>query len=164
MNFLLPPDIRRATKDDVSVIRRLVNDAYRELEDLGLNFTGTYQDEHTTFERMLGAEVYLLYRKNELVASINISLKELESGAGSCVYIHQLAVRSDQKRKGIGTYLLDLAECRAVHEGISRLQLDTAIPATHLVKLYERRGFQPIAEVQWEGKTYKSYIMEKRLG
>ena len=76
VSFPLPPDIRRATTDDVSAIRRLVNDAYRELEDLGLNFTGTYQDEQTTFERMQGAEVYLLYRQNELVASINISLKE----------------------------------------------------------------------------------------
>ncbi|MCX6124732.1 MAG: GNAT family N-acetyltransferase, partial [Proteobacteria bacterium] len=164
MGFPLPPDIRRATIEDVPAMRKLVNDAYRELADMGLNFTGTYQDEQITIERMQGAEVYLLHRGNELVASINISIKELENGTDRCVFIHQLAVRPDQKRKGIGSYLMNLAERRAIHEGISRLQLDTAIPATHLVKLYEGRGFKPIEEVQWEGKTYKSYIMEKRLG
>lgn len=163
MGFHLPSDIRLATFEDVPAIRALVNDAYRELANLGFNYTGTYQDERITTERMQGAEVYLLYRNNELLASINVSIKDLNNSDGECLFIHQLAVRPDHKRNGIGTYLMDLAERRASYSGITRLQLDTAIPATHLVELYRRRGFEPIEEVQWEGKTYKSYIMEKRL-
>ena len=163
MSFKLPSDTRLATMEDVPSLRRLVNEAYRELADMGFNFTGTYQDEKTTLERMQGAEVYLLHRNSELIASINLSIKELDGGADRCIFIHQLAVRSDQKRQGIGSYLMDLAEKCAIYNGISRLQLDTAIPAHHLVAMYERRGYLPIEEVQWEGKSYRSYIMEKRL-
>lgn len=163
MSFPLPPNVRRATLEDVPVLRQLVNDAYRELADLGLNFTGTFQDEDITRRRMQDAEVYMLHRDGELIASMNVSLKDLDNGNDRCLFIHQLAVRPDQKRRGIGSYLLKLAETRAQQLKISRLRLDTAIPATHLVKLYESRGYAPIEEVQWEGKSYRSFIMEKRL-
>ncbi len=163
MSLQLPSEIRLATHDDVPAIRHLVNAAYQELADMGLNFTGTYQDEEITIERMQDAEVYLLHRNAELIATMNLSIRELDDGAGRCVFIHQLAVRPDQKKNGIGSYLMDLAEQRALNAGISKLQLDTAIPAKHLVSMYQRRGFAPIKEVQWEGKTYRSYIMEKSL-
>lgn len=163
MNFALPVEIRLATQDDAPALRQLVNAAYRELADMGLNFTGTYQDERITIERMRDAEVYLIHLNGELIASMNLSIKEMDDSDDRCIYIHQLAVRPDQKRQGIGSYLMDLAEKRAMRDSISKLQLDTAIPAKHLVSMYQRLGFTPIKEVQWEGKTYKSYIMEKRL-
>lgn len=159
----LPPNLRLANETDVPALRRLVNDAYRELADMGLNYTGTYQDEDITRERMAGAEVYVLERQGELLASISLSVSDTSDGTGTCLYINQLAVRPDQRRNGIGTDLLDFAEQRATYGGLERLRLDTAIPAKHLVALYERRGYRPVEEVQWEGKTYKSYIMEKNL-
>jgi ribosomal protein S18 acetylase RimI-like enzyme len=159
MSFPLPQDVRLATDADVPALRRLVNAAYRELADLGLNFTGTYQDEAITRQRMRDAEVFLLYRDGELVASLSVTVK----GDEPHLYINQLAVRPDRKRQGLGRYLLDLAEARAHVSGVSLLRLDTAIPATHLVEMYRQRGFRVIGEVQWEGKTYRSYVMEKTL-
>jgi ribosomal protein S18 acetylase RimI-like enzyme len=159
MTFQLPQDVRLATDADVPALRCLVNSAYSELADLGLNFTGTYQDEAITRERMLGAEVFLLYRDGELVASLSATIK----GDEPHLYINQVAVRPDRKRQGLGRYLLDLAEARASASGLSHLRLDTAVPAAHLVEMYRQRGYQAIDEVQWDGKTYRSCIMEKRL-
>lgn len=159
-----PPYLTRlATDVDVPALRKLVNAAYQELADMGLNFTGTYQDDAITRRRMQDAEVHMLFLETELIASINVSIKEIENSSDKCLFINQLAVRPDQKRRGIGSYLLDLAEDRARRLELSRLRLDTAIPATHLVKWYERRGYATIEEVQWQGKSYRSYIMEKRL-
>jgi uncharacterized protein len=163
MKFSLPPEIRLAKSKDVQAIRQLVNSAYSELAEMGLNFTGTYQDEQITIDRMRNAEVYLLHRGGELVASMNLSIKERDDHHDRCVYIHQLAVRPDCKRQGIGSILIKLAENRALCAGIEKLCLDTAVPAKHLVSMYLHRGFVPIKEVQWDGKTYRSYIMEKRI-
>jgi ribosomal protein S18 acetylase RimI-like enzyme len=140
-----------------------VNLAYQELATIGLNFTGSYQDETETLRRMQKAEVYSMICDGRMIACMNLTVRKSYVGDGLCLYIHQLAVLPEFKRQGIGSRLLDLAEKRAIHEGLNKLQLDTATTATHLVKLYRRRGFTPILEVQWEGKTYRSYIMEKIL-
>jgi predicted N-acetyltransferase YhbS len=161
--LMLHPELRQARDEDVPALRLLVNAAYEELADLGLNFTGTYQDEAITRDRMRKAEVFLLTRDSKLIASISLSVKDIGEGDTSCLYINQLAVLPEFKRQGIGTYLLKFAEERAMFFGLERLRLDTAIPATHLVEVYRTMGYQEIDTVQWKGKTYSSYIMEKRL-
>lgn len=151
---------RVATDDDVPTLRRLVNAAYRELAEMGLNFTGTYQDEAITRERMQGNEVYLAFAGDKLVGTICLEVEE-RPGEPKVMYLTQFAVEPSCKRQGIGKRLLKLAEQRAREKGIDRMQLDTAKPAAHLVALYEGQGFTVIDEIQWEGKTYSSYIMEK---
>lgn len=153
---------RLATDADVPELRRLVNSAYQQLADLGLNFTGTYQDEKITRERMQNNDVYLAFAKDELIGTISLEV-ETHKGVLPVLYLTQLAVAPKCKRQGLGRTLLRLAEEKAREKGICRLQLDTAAPATHLVKLYLSQGFEIIEEIQWRGKTYRSYIMEKYL-
>lgn len=153
--------LRLATDDDVPAIRLLVNAAYRELADLGMNYTGTYQDERITRERMQGRDVWLAFADNRLVATISIDVRE-QNGRPT-LYIGQFAVAPDLKRQGIGAYLMDHVERIAHERGLTRLGLDTATKAHHLVRFYTSRGFRTVEQVHWEGKTYESYIMEKDL-
>lgn len=153
---------RLATDADVPALRILVNSAYQQLADLGLNFTGTYQNEDITRERMVNNDVYLAYAHDELVGTISLEVKT-NKGDLPVLYLTQLAVAPKFKRQGLGRILLGLAEEKAREKGICRLQLDTAAPATHLVQLYLSQGFEIIEEIQWGGKTYRSYIMEKYL-
>lgn len=153
--------VRLAGEPDVPALRLLVNAAYRQLADLGLNFTGTYQDEQVTRERMQGREVHLAFREQELVGTVSLHVKPL--GSRQVLYINQFAVSPEHQRQGIGNFLLGLAERRAMELGVGALQLDTAAPAEHLVMMYRKVGFQIVQEVQWDGKTYSSYIMEKQL-
>lgn len=154
---------RLATDADVPALRKLVNVAYQELADIGLNFTGTYQDEAITRERMQGKEVLLAFMQTELVGTLSFSVRDQDDGH-TVLYLGQFAVAPERKRQGIGRQLLYRAEERAKQLGLNRLRLDTAMPATHLVQLYKSHGYGIISQVKWEGKTYESLIMEKVLG
>lgn len=143
-----------------SEIRSLVNKAYQELSDMGLNYTATYQDVETTIERMSSGQVFILKKQNQIVATILYSKKNYFTNKNTA-YVGQFAVLPELKRQGLGTYLMDFCEQLAQQQGYEGLQLDTAIPATHLVKMYEKRDYKIVGETQWEGKTYRSYIFEK---
>jgi len=152
--------LRLATDDDVPALRRLVNAAYGELADRGLNYTGTFQDEEITRERMQGNDVYLASLGEKLIGTISLELQDEDQ---PLLYISQLGVLPEHKGQGIGRKLLLWAETVARTKGASRLQLDTAVPAVHLVSLYQSLGYEVIDEVQWRGKSYRSYVMEKKL-
>lgn len=153
--------VRLAKDDDVPALRLLVNAAYRELSEMGMNYTGTYQDEDGTRSRMRGRDVYLAYHGDRLVATISTDLRE-QNGQPT-LYISQFAVQPDLKRHGIGRFLMDYVEEMARQRGINRLGLDTATRAHHLVRFYTSRGFRVVSEMHWEGKTYDSYVMEKDI-
>lgn len=153
--------IRLANESDVPALRLLVNAAYRELAEMGLNYTGSYQDEEITRTRMQGRDVYLAFLDGRLVATISTVIRE--QNGRTTLYISQFAVSPDLKRQGIGRFLMGYVERVARQRGIGRLGLDTATTAHHLVQFYSGLGFHVVAEDHWEGKTYRSYIMEKDL-
>lgn len=152
---------RLADDRDVPALRSLVNSAYRPLAESGMNFLGAYQDEQITRERMQGKEVHLAFIGDQLVGTISLEVEQKEHGP--VLYINQLAVAPAYQRQGIGGILLRFAEQRATELGLGALELDTAIPAKHLVNMYDRAGYRVLREVHWPGKTYDSYIMHKQL-
>ncbi len=152
-----------AGEADVPALRRVVNQAYRELAEMGLNYTGTYQDDALTRARMEGKDVYLAYVNGVLAGTV--SLEEVRPADDEPhFYLSQLAVIPAHKGRGLGRLLLALAEDKALERGLLRIRLDTAIPAGRLVRFYQAAGFEVIREVHWPGKTYRSYVMEKQIG
>ncbi|MBK9322912.1 MAG: hypothetical protein IPM97_08215 [Bdellovibrionaceae bacterium] len=55
------------TRIGCSNIRQLVNSAYKELADVGLNYTATYQDEIVTRERISKGKALLLKKEGQLL-------------------------------------------------------------------------------------------------
>lgn len=142
-------------------MRRLINAAYRELGDMGLNFTGVTQDEETTRRRMQGRDVFVIEGDGRLLGTVTFSVHE--ENDIKCGYVNLLAVDPSERRRGLGAELMVVAERRARELGLDRVRLDTATTATHLVRWYTARGYLPVEEVQWEGKAYRSVILEKRI-
>lgn len=147
---------------DVPNIRVLVNSAYKELGDLGLNYTGTYQDEQTTRERMSAGRSYLLEKEGQLIGTVLLH-KENHFTRKNSAYVSQLAVTPSLKNRGYGSLFMDLCEDLARKEGYQSIQLDTAKPAKRLVDWYVKRGYRIVGAVRWAGKTYDSWIFEKNL-
>lgn len=154
--------LREANDADVPRLRALINSAYRELWDLGMNYTGTYQDEEITRERLGKGRGFVLESDGELLATVLLSRKNEITGRDSA-YISQLAVAPNLKKKGLGSLLMDHCEDLARNERIPCVQLDTAQPASHLVSWYLSRGYRIVGRKQWDGKTYASWIFERDL-
>lgn len=152
---------RLAFETDVPALRRLVNAAYRVLGEMGLNYTGVFQDEEITRQRMRGREVYILEDEGVLVGTVTFSVEEEDGERYG--YVNQLAVEPSRQRQGLGGRLMDIAEERARDLGLRSVRLDTALPAHHLVRWYAARGYVEIGRTRWSGKTYESVIPEKSL-
>lgn len=153
---------RIATDKDVSQIRTLVNEAYKELADQGLNYTASYQDEEETRRRMAQGRTFVLVSGTEIVGSVLFFEKNYFTEKKSA-YIGQFAISPKLKRQGLGSIIMDFLEQLANDEKFEAIQLDTAKPAKHLVDWYQSRGYKTVGEKHWDGKTYDSYIMEKTL-
>lgn len=155
-------DVRRALRSDATSVRELLNSAYADHAAAGLNFTAATQDEPFTRRQIQRYEVYVLETDGRLVATISLCDKPPQADVRH-IYINKLAVATDLRGHGLGKRLLSFAEQVARDRGIKVLRLDTAIPATKLVTLYSRTGYQVRKTHHWDGKTYESLIMEKIL-
>ncbi len=154
--------VRMVQECDIPAIRLLVNMAYKELADMGLNYTATYQDEKITQERIRGGRAFLLEKNQKIVGTVLFTVRNYFTQCRSG-YVSQLAIHPSLKRSGLGTYLMRFCEELALSEGYEALQLDTAKPARHLVNWYQIQGYKVIGAEKWVGKTYESWIFEKKL-
>ncbi len=75
--------IRLANERDIPELRLLINAAYKELADLGLNYTGSYQDEEITRQRMAGKDIYLALHDSMLVGTVSME-RLLPAATGYC--------------------------------------------------------------------------------
>jgi ribosomal protein S18 acetylase RimI-like enzyme len=157
---LLFQSLRQATQDDIPALRKLVNQAYQELTDLGLNYTAVDQDEEKTRERLNKGRAFVLTAENNLIATVLLSA-ENHFTEKNTAYVSQFAVAPKFKKSGLGSLLMDHCESLAQLEKFEGVQLDTAKPAKHLVNWYLKRGYQIVGEKHWDGKTYDSFIFEK---
>lgn len=65
------------------------------------------------------------------------------------VYVHQMAVHSRHREKGVGTALVNAATELASELGIQRLGLDVYAFNTEAISFYKNRGFQVVRHVMW---------------
>jgi GNAT superfamily N-acetyltransferase len=159
--------IRRFRRDDVSALTGMLHRAYAELGAMGLNFTAVDQDEPTTLRRASGGESWVVTSGNELVAAMTMTfppeaaLQDIsqEAALPNRVWLNQLAVDPTFRGRGLAGRLWVQGAAWARSAGASHVGLDTAVPATHLISLYSRWGFQGRETVRWPGKTYESTIM-----
>lgn len=75
----------------------------------------------------------------------------------------QFGVEPSAQSAGIGSLLIDTAAAHARSANARELACDTAIPASHLVAYYRKRGFRSIEEYRWPHATYASIILSKTL-
>jgi GNAT superfamily N-acetyltransferase len=163
---------RRYVPQDAGALTALLNDAYREWSDRGLNFTAATQDVETTRARTSGGACWVIEHNGELAATLTMSfpppfdVQQLTRVARvrGRAWIGQIAVRESLRGRSVARGLYDVACEWALQNGVTSVGLDTAVSAEHLVSMYERWGFQQEGIVRFEDKTYDSLVMVQLLG
>jgi ribosomal protein S18 acetylase RimI-like enzyme len=159
--------IRELYQDDsLEELTELLHRSYEALAEMGLKYVATYQDVATTGKRISQGVTFVAVLGGKLVGTIIFTRPEhtnIPRGkpiplAGK---LNQLGVEPKLQGMGIGKRLFVHAEEYAKAKGVSALVLDTAEPATHLIKWYERMGYQFVEYVQWDITNYRSVVMVK---
>lgn len=152
--------------DDVAQLTELLHRAYKELADMGLRYTATWQTPDITEDRIQGGRCTVAVLNDRFVGTVTFYQE-----SDGCEWYErpevasfgQFGVDPDFRMLGIGRTLMDIVEGQAREAGVEELALDTAEGATHLISLYSKRGFRFVQHVQWHETNYRSVILSKRL-
>jgi GNAT superfamily N-acetyltransferase len=163
--------IVRSMRDDdpVPAITRLLHEAYAPLAAMGLRYTATHQGDDVTLRRLQRGFPWVAEQDGKIVATVTLYPT---AGPGSaCRWYRQpgvfsfgqFAVHPDLQRRGIGEKLVGMLEREALARGGRELALDTAEPAHHLRRWYEKLGYRFIEFADWSTTNYHSVILSKQL-
>ncbi|MGV8912931.1 MAG: GNAT family N-acetyltransferase [Rhodoglobus sp.] len=159
--------VRQFADSDAKAVTRVLHAAYAELGNRGLNYTAVDQDSGTTLARARGGRCWVVERGEHIVGTLTMSmppssgLQELttEAQVPQRAWLNQVAVLPTEQRAGIASELWRRGQKWARNNGATSIGVDTAVPAEHLVKLYQDWGFEMIATIHWPSKTYDSAVM-----
>lgn len=164
--------VRLFVDADADRLTELLHCAYAELGAMGLNYTAVDQDVKTTRDRVRGGRCWVVEQDSRLVGSLTMSLppsaglQRLSAHARPehRAWLNQVAVSPDARGLGIAADLWQKGRRWAVDQQATSVGVDTAVPAEHLLRLYESWGFVRVDTIQWPGKTYASAVMTRPLG
>jgi len=156
------------SEDSVASLTALLHRSYRELAKQGLNFSAADQTPDDTMRRLRQGECFVAIAGDTVVGTILLIMPGRKTRVQcynrvDVAHFGQFAVEPDLQREGIGDRLLSHVENRARTAGMRELALDTAAGATDLIGYYTRRGYRRVDKVRWDGKTYESVVLSKRL-
>jgi len=163
--------VRLFDPSDADTLTDLLHAAYAELGAAGLNFTAVDQDAVTTLERAVAGRCWVVEDDGHLIGTLTVSMPPsaglqeltLEARRSNRAWLNQVAVSPDHRGLGIASDLWSRGLRWAAAQSATSIGVDTAIPAVHLVALYECWGFTTVGEIHWPGKTYESVVMVRPL-
>ena len=157
-----------AAGDSIETMTALLHRGYAGLASMGFNYTAVDQDDGTTRRRASNGTCLVAVLDGRIVGTVTLADPGRIDGTPcfekpGVAVAGQFAVEPGLQGRGVGAALMDAAERLAVERGYAAVAGDTSEGATHLIAFYERRGYRVVERVRWEGKTYTSVVLEKRL-
>lgn len=105
-------------------------------------------------------EVFFVVARDEALGLGTAALVDRGDGSGE---LKRMFVTGAARGAGVGRALLEKIEALARAAGIELLQLETGLPQTAAIALYERSGYREIPPFGQYVDDPTSYCMEKRL-
>ena len=162
--------IRRVgPQDDLSALTELIHAAYAPHAAQGLRYWGTHQSVEDTAKRLQSGLAWLMLQGSKYVGTATLRPPQPESPVSLYrqVGVHSLAqfcVCPSKKGAGLGKALHGHVLAAAQELGAQGIALDTARPATALIRLYESWGYKVVGQCDWRPHTnYESVVMYRAL-
>lgn len=154
--------------DSLEELTALIRAAYSQLAALGFRYWGTYQSVDDTRHRCASGTCLVAVSEGRFLGTV--LLKDVFDEGDPPLYrergtrvVSQFAILPELQGQGLGSRLLAEAERVAREDGASKVALDTAEGANHLIAFYEKRGYGLVGTVDWHDTNYVSVLMAKRL-
>ena len=163
-----------AARDSMDALTALLHRAYAPLAAAGMNFTAATQGPEVTARRAAEGQCFVATIGPTIVGTVTVCGPYDDAAAPwatalrwfrdrDTAHFHQFAVAPELQGQGLGRRLVTRCEHWAREHGYRRMALDTAENASALRALYQRLGYGDVGHVQWEGRNFRSVIMQKSL-
>ncbi|GMU72762.1 MAG: hypothetical protein AMXMBFR42_22180 [Burkholderiales bacterium] len=155
--------------DDLDALTALIHSAYASHLTLGLRYWATHQPTSDTAKHLRSGHGLILIVDGAYAGTATVHLPQPESPVplyreSNVCSLSQFCVAPEHKGKGLGRQLHDHALRVARESGAAIMALDTAKPATGLIRMYETWGYKIVGECDWRPHTnYQSVVMAKQL-
>jgi len=155
--------------EDIAALTSLIHAAYAPHAAGGLRYWAARQTEEETQRRIAGGRAFVAERRGESLGTILLRPPQPESKVVLYRDPHtwsfsQFAVPPAHQGQGVGKVLHEHIVRVAVDAGAETLALDTAEPATKLIAMYGRWGYEVCGRCDWRPLTnYESVLMRLSL-
>ncbi len=167
--------ITKATLQDVSALKVLVNSAYRgETSKKGwtteanlLNGIRIDENELTEIIEEPKSTIFKFQENNQILGCVLLVEKQNK------LYLGMLCVNPDLQNSGIGKKILQFANDYAIEKGLPRIVMTVISQRTELISWYNRHGYSDFGEREpfpanhaddiISGNVLEFIVLEKRL-
>lgn len=161
--------VRRVdASDSPDAIAALLNRAYASLAERGLRFVATWITGDMVRDSLSYATCLLAEVDGMPVGTVTLFEPDQESECElyrkpRVFHFGRFGVEPNCKGQGIGRRLFEAVQELARERGAEVLACDTAEPATDLIEMYRRWGFEAVASQDWSMTNYSSVVLAKRM-
>lgn len=145
-----------------NTINHLLHDSFQERLANNLNFDCASFTDAEYREKASDGNIITIWDDDILVGTVFLGIQRRFSFI-RCGFHEYLAVKSDNKKSGIGTMLQSIVINVAKALNLDVLLSSTAIPAISSVKWHRKNDFVPYKITSYEGRNYSSYNFIKPI-
>lgn len=149
---------RYARREDIPAIKDIINQAKVRLANLGIDqWQSGYPNEESLLNDISNKNGYVVIDKNVVVAYAAIIFDGEPTYTHidgqwltdqSYVVVHRIAVADDMLRRGVGAYVMQTAERKALRRGVHSFRIDTHFGNRVMRNLIRKHGFTLCGIVQ----------------
>jgi GNAT superfamily N-acetyltransferase len=155
--------------DDLDALTALIHRAYAPHLARGLRYWATHQSAADTEKRLRSGLGLILLVDGRYAGTVTVCPPQPESPVplyrqSNVRALSQFCVAPEHQGRGLGLRLHDYALSEARRSGGELAALDTAKPATDLIRLYQTWGYEIVGECDWRPDTnYLSVVMARQI-
>lgn len=134
-------------------------------------WTDTYPNRSIIESDIKKGVLYALKNKNKIIGAININEEQSAEYAQinwlfndqKVLVVHRLVIDPNHQKKGYARVLMDFAEKFAKEQKYTSIRLDAFTKHERVVEFYHKRNFIIRGEVNFPGRSFPFYCMEKEI-
>lgn len=163
--------IRLANKEDIKSIMEIIRETIIEMNRYGnVQWNSDYPAEKDFLNDIEKKDLFAYEEKEKVCGIVCVNFIEPEEYKNidwslnkKALVLHRMAIAVSERKKGIGTALMNFAEQYAKEKNIDYLKTDTYSINDKMIRLFEKCGYKKTGTMHFKGREKLFYCYEKFL-